>query len=56
MSQLSSIDQFTVDQAEKALAASQQDTDTSNYPHHLGALEFQLAKMIDLVSELTGNA
>lgn len=54
MTQLARFDQFTLDQAKGALAASEADTDSANYPRHLGALEVSLANMIKLVDQLTG--
>ena len=56
MTQLGTFDQFTLDQAKKALAASQTDTDCASYPRHLGALEVSLANVIKLLDQLTGNA
>jgi hypothetical protein len=55
MAQLASFDQFRLDQAREALAASKADTDAAAYPRHLGSLEVCLKNMIRLVEQLAGN-
>ncbi len=56
MARLDRFQQRTLQQAEKALAASKADTDHANFSRHLGALEVNLAWMVELVKELSGNA
>jgi hypothetical protein len=56
MAQLDRYQQWNVEQAKQALAASKADTDAANYPRHLGVLEVNLADMIKLVEQLTSNA
>jgi hypothetical protein len=56
MAQLERYQQWNLEHAKQALAASKTDTDTANFPRHLGALEVTLADMIQLVEHLIGNA
>ena len=55
MAQLDRYQQWNLEQAKQALAASKTDKDPANYPKHLGVLEVNLADMIQLVEHLTGN-
>jgi hypothetical protein len=56
MAQLERYQQWNLEHAKQALAASKTDTDTANFPRQIGALEVTLADMIQLVEHLIGNA
>ena len=45
-----------VDLARVALDASMTDTEPANYAKHLGALEYHVAKLLELITDLTGGA
>ena len=44
------------DLARVALEASMADTDPANYAEHLGSLEYHVAKLLELIADLTGGA
>jgi hypothetical protein len=52
ITQLTRGQQQALERARKALEASQADTDTANYPRHLGRLEVTLADVIELIESL----